>query len=249
MLIRAGIAALLISAAMPLQAAPDAVVKGVQLPAWIIRAGKIQPVQIEQLKLWAAETEIPDGQGALRRGGLWKLNLAKYANQIEALSLYDSLRRESYPAHIQKQPREESPGYLVRIAGFPSVLEANLFEELETLFREYGAQHVDLLIGVTPTVNLEWVQKIHRDMQIRGYSIEAVTQTILRRMYDYVHFITPQFSRTHVNFQRVPTAKMEFAMQLVMTPLVQDLVGESRKPTSAPKPHLPSFPECRFSKV
>ena len=67
------------------------------------------------------------------------------------------------------------------------------------------AGYVDLLIGVTPTVNLEWIQKIHRDMQGRGYSMEAVTQTILRRMYDYVHYITPQFSRTHVNFQRVPT--------------------------------------------
>jgi hypothetical protein len=89
-------------------------------------AGKIEPVQIEQLKIWAAETEIPDGGGALRRGGLWKLNLAKYANQIQALSLYDSLRREGYPAHIEKQAREEGPGYLVRIAGFPSELEANL---------------------------------------------------------------------------------------------------------------------------
>jgi hypothetical protein len=89
-------------------------------------AGKIEPVQIEQLKIWAAETEIPDGGGALRRGGLWKLNLAKYANQIQALSLYDSLRREGYPAHIEKQPLEEGPAYLVRIAGFPSELEANL---------------------------------------------------------------------------------------------------------------------------
>jgi phosphoribulokinase len=67
------------------------------------------------------------------------------------------------------------------------------------------ARHVDLLIGVAPIVNLEWIQKIHRDMQLRGYSVEAVTQTILRRMYDYVHYITPQFSRTHINFQRVPT--------------------------------------------
>jgi phosphoribulokinase len=67
------------------------------------------------------------------------------------------------------------------------------------------ARHVDLLIGVAPIVNLEWIQKIHRDMQLRGYSMEAVTQTILRRMYDYVHYITPQFSRTHINFQRVPT--------------------------------------------
>lgn len=66
------------------------------------------------------------------------------------------------------------------------------------------AQHVDLLVGVTPVVNLEWIQKIHRDTESRGYTPEAVTDTILRRMYDYVHYITPQFSRTHINFQRVP---------------------------------------------
>ena len=217
--------------------------------------------------------------------------------------------------------------------------EANLFEELEALFHEYGqrgggnsrlylhneeraarygqkagtftpwqrlpertdllfyeglhggvatdkvdvARHVDLLIGVTPIVNLEWIQKIHRDTQARGHSVDAVTNTILRRMYDYVHYITPQFSRTHVNFQRVPTVdtsnpfvvreipspkesfvvirftrpepvnfpyllamiedsfqsrpdtlvvpgtRMDFAMQSIMTPLVRDLVAESRK--------------------
>jgi len=67
------------------------------------------------------------------------------------------------------------------------------------------AQYVDLLIGVVPIVNLEWIQKIHRDCSQRGYSAEAVTDTILRRMYDYVHFITPQFSNTDINFQRVPT--------------------------------------------
>ncbi|OIP08579.1 MAG: phosphoribulokinase [Betaproteobacteria bacterium CG2_30_68_42] len=65
-------------------------------------------------------------------------------------------------------------------------------------------RHADLLVGVVPTVNLEWIQKIHRDTKARGYSLEAVTHTILRRMHDYVHYITPQFSRTHVNFQRVP---------------------------------------------
>ncbi len=67
------------------------------------------------------------------------------------------------------------------------------------------AKYVDLLVGVVPIVNLEWIQKIRRDTSARGYSTEAVTHTILRRMHDYVHYITPQFSRTHVNFQRVPT--------------------------------------------
>lgn len=67
------------------------------------------------------------------------------------------------------------------------------------------AKYVDLLVGVVPIVNLEWIQKIYRDTKARGYSAEAVTHTILRRMHDYVHYITPQFSRTHINFQRVPT--------------------------------------------
>lgn len=67
------------------------------------------------------------------------------------------------------------------------------------------ANHVDLLIGVVPIINLEWTQKLRRDKMQRGYSTEAVVDTILRRMPDYVNYIVPQFSRTHVNFQRVPT--------------------------------------------
>jgi len=137
--------------------------------------------------------------------------------------------------------------------------EANLFAELEALFRDYGesgtgmsrkylhnaeeaapfkqepgtftaweplpesellfyeglhggvttskvdvACLVDLLIGVVPVINLEWIQKIHRDKSTRGYSTEAVTDVILRRMHEYVHYICPQFVRTHINFQRVP---------------------------------------------
>lgn len=138
--------------------------------------------------------------------------------------------------------------------------DANLFEDLETLFRQYGesgtgrvreylhddreaaefgqpagtftpwrdlpegtdllyyeglhgavqtdsvdvARYADLRIGVVPIINLEWIQKLHRDRAMRGYSTEAVTDTILRRMPDYVHYICPQFANTHVNFQRVP---------------------------------------------
>ena len=67
------------------------------------------------------------------------------------------------------------------------------------------AQHVDLLIGMVPIVNLEWIQKIIRDTNKRGHSREAVTASIVRSMEDYISFITPQFSRTHINFQRVPT--------------------------------------------
>jgi phosphoribulokinase len=68
-----------------------------------------------------------------------------------------------------------------------------------------GAKHVDLGVGVVPIVNLEWIQKIHRDNAERGYSAEAIVDTIMRRMPDYIRHITPQFSMTDINFQRVPT--------------------------------------------
>ncbi|MDD3577362.1 phosphoribulokinase [Halothiobacillus sp.] len=68
-----------------------------------------------------------------------------------------------------------------------------------------ASAHVDLGVGVVPIINLEWIQKIFRDNAERGYSAEATVDTILRRMPDYVKHITPQFSRTDINFQRVPT--------------------------------------------
>lgn len=67
------------------------------------------------------------------------------------------------------------------------------------------AQHVDLLVGVVPIVNLEWIQKLIRDTSERGHSREAVMDSVVRSMEDYINYITPQFSRTHLNFQRVPT--------------------------------------------
>jgi len=66
------------------------------------------------------------------------------------------------------------------------------------------AAHADLLVGMTPTVNLEWIQKIRRDTDERGYDAGEVLRTILRRMPDYAQYIAPQFLRTDVNFQRVP---------------------------------------------
>lgn len=66
------------------------------------------------------------------------------------------------------------------------------------------SRHVDLMVGMVPTINLEWIQKIRRDTDDRGYAPEDVANVILRRMPDYVRYITPQFSRTDINFQRVP---------------------------------------------
>ena len=177
--------------------------------------------------------------------------------------------------------------------------EANLFEELETLFRDYGAggtgrfrtylhddaeatpyaqppgtftpwenvpadtdllfyeglhgavatetvdvaRHPDLLIGVVPVINLEWVQKLHRDRSIRGYSTEAVTDTILRRMPDYVRYICPQFSRTHINFQRVPVVDTSnpFITRFIPTLDESFLVIRFRNPRDIDFPYLLSM--------
>ena len=91
---------------------------------------------------------------------------------------------------------------------------------------------VDLLVGVVPVVNLEWIQKIHRDTEMRGYSQEAVVENILTRMHDYVHFITPQFTNTDINFQRVPLVDTSnpFIARDVPTPDESMMVIRIRKP-------------------
>ncbi len=94
------------------------------------------------------------------------------------------------------------------------------------------AKHVDLLVGVVPSVNLEWIQKIHRDNAERGYSEEVIVDTILRRMDDYVHYITPQFSRTDINFQRIATVDTSnpFIARDIPTPDESFIVIRFREP-------------------
>jgi len=101
------------------------------------------------------------------------------------------------------------------------------------------ARWVDLLVGVVPIVNLEWIQKIHRDTAQRGYSAEAVTDTILRRMPDYVKTITPQFSRTDVNFQRVPVVDTSnpFIARDIPTPDESFIVIRFRQPENNDFPY------------
>jgi phosphoribulokinase len=177
--------------------------------------------------------------------------------------------------------------------------EANLFQELETLFRIYGesgtgrvrkylhnedeaapykqesgtftpwedippdtdilfyeglhgaivtetvniARYGDLLIGVVPIINLEWIQKLHRDKMARGYTQEAIVDTILRRMPDYVNYICSQFSQTHVNFQRVPTVDTSnpFIARDVPSPDESMLIIRFKNPRGIDFPYLLSM--------
>jgi len=94
------------------------------------------------------------------------------------------------------------------------------------------ASHVDLKIGVVPVINLEWIQKLHRDRSSRGHSQEAITDTILRRMPDYVNTIVPQFSKTDINFQRVPMVDTSnpFIARTIPTPDESMVVIRFREP-------------------
>ncbi len=104
-------------------------------------------------------------------------------------------------------PYHQEPGTFTAWEAVPTNTDLLFYEGLHgaVVTPEVNiAQHPDLLIGVVPVINLEWIQKLWRDKKQRGYSTEAVTDTILRRMPDYVNYICPQFMHTHVNFQRVP---------------------------------------------
>ena len=94
------------------------------------------------------------------------------------------------------------------------------------------ARYADLKIGVVPVINLEWIQKIHRDTVERGHSEDAIVDTILRRMPDYVHFICPQFTQTDINFQRVPTVDTSnpFIARWIPTPDESMVVIRFRNP-------------------
>jgi phosphoribulokinase len=108
---------------------------------------------------------------------------------------------------VEARPYNQEPGTFTPWEDLPEGTDLLFYEGLHgaVVTDEVNiARHPDLLIGVVPVINLEWIQKLWRDKHVRGYSTEAVTDTILRRMPDYVHYITPQFARTHVNFQRVP---------------------------------------------
>jgi phosphoribulokinase len=110
------------------------------------------------------------------------------------------------------------------------------------------SRYGDLKIGVVPVINLEWIQKLHRDHATRGHSSEAITDTILRRMPDYVTTICPQFTRTDLNFQRVPTVDTSnpFIARTIPTPDESMVVIRFRDPCGIDFPYLVSMLQGSF---
>lgn len=132
---------------------------------------------------------------------------------LEALFMQyalDGTGNRRYYVHNEEQAalRHQQPGTFTPWESLPKDTDLLFYEGLHGALvtdRVNVIQHVALSIGVVPIINLEWIQKIHRDKRVRGYSAEWATHMILNRMRDYVYYIIPQFSRTDINFQRVPT--------------------------------------------
>ena len=105
------------------------------------------------------------------------------------------------------------------------------------------AQHADVKIGVVPVINLEWIQKIHRDRAARNHTTQTVTDTILRRMPDYINYICPQFTETNINFQRVPTVDTSnpFVARWIPTPDESIVVIRFADPHGIDFPYLLSM--------
>jgi phosphoribulokinase len=151
----------------------------------------------------------------------------------------------------EAKPYGQAPGTFTAWEDLPGDTDVLFYEGLHgaVVTDEVNvAQHADLLIGVVPVINLEWIQKLHRDKAARGYTTEAVTDTILRRMPDYVHYIVPQFARTHINFQRVPTVDTSnpFVARFVPTPDESMLVIRFANPRGIDFPYLLSMLQDSF---
>ena len=143
-------------------------------------------------------------------------------------------------------PYDQPPGTFTPWQDVPPDADLLFYEGLHGAVktdRVDVARYPDLLIGVVPVINLEWIQKIHRDKATRGYSTEAVTDTILRRMPDFVNYICPQFTRTHINFQRVPVVDTSnpFIARFIPTLDESFLVIRFRDPRGIDFPYLVSM--------
>ncbi|HIJ21969.1 MAG: phosphoribulokinase [Gammaproteobacteria bacterium] len=139
---------------------------------------------------------------------LLERNFKEYSETGQCDRRYYLHSDEEAAEHNERLDSELTPGQFTPWEKVGEGTDLLFYEGLHGLVKtedDNVADQVDLGVGVVPIVNLEWIQKIHRDNAERGYSEEVIVDTILRRMPDYINYITPQFSQTDINFQRVST--------------------------------------------
>jgi phosphoribulokinase len=168
----------------------------------------------------------------------------------DTLASYASTGRGRHRHYVHDDHEAElygaDPGTFTAWTDLPAPTDILLYEGLHGAVKvgeiDTGL-HADVKIGVVPVINLEWIQKIHRDQAARRYTTEDVMDTILRRMPDYVHYICPQFTETDINFQRVPLVDTSnpFISRTIPTPDESIVVIRFRDPHGIDFPYLLSM--------
>jgi len=189
----------------------------------IFHRHKIRPALIEGDSFHRFDREGMREQMALaNEAGINFSHFGASANQFELLQQLFRSYGESgggqrrFYLHNEEEARQHSERLGLRLEAGQFTPWEDIEPATDLLFYEglHGlvksgdidmTRYADLKVGVVPVVNLEWIQKIHRDIAERGYSQEEIVDNILRRMPDYVKYITPQFSETDINLQRVAT--------------------------------------------
>jgi phosphoribulokinase len=176
---------------------------------------------------------------------------ANLLEDLEALFAEYAERGAGRVRHYVHDDREAAlygaaPGHFTPWEEVPSDTDLMFYEGLHGAVVSGNiniAQYADIKVGIVPVINLEWIQKIHRDRSARRHTTEAVTETILRRMPDYVNFICPQFTETDINFQRVPTVDTSnpFIARWIPTPDESIVVIRFRNPRGIDFPYLLSM--------
>ncbi|MBD5635147.1 MAG: phosphoribulokinase, partial [Candidatus Eremiobacteraeota bacterium] len=160
-------------------------------------------------------TEMREKMAETQSGGRIFSHFGPDGNLFEELETLFRVYGESGTGRIRKYLHDDEeaapfglpPGKFTPWEDIPPNTDLLFYEGLHGAVATEAidvSRYADLIVGVVPTINLEWIQKLHRDRTTRGHTQEAIVDTILRRMPDYVNYITPQFSRTHIIFQRVP---------------------------------------------
>ncbi len=177
------------------------------LQSAVIEGDSLHRYDRKEMKLRAAEAE-KEGNKHFSHFGADNNLFGELENLFKTYAESGTGRSRKYLHNAEEAaPYKQEPGTFTPWEDLPAGTDILFYEGLHGAVKtpEHNiAQYPDLLIGVVPVINLEWIQKLIRDKTQRGYSTEAVTDTILRRMPDYVNYIVPQFEHTHVNFQRVP---------------------------------------------
>lgn len=87
----------------------------------------VAPVDSEQLKKWAQETDI--NQPAASMGGTWKVELLVAPDQTSALSAYDQWRSAGYDVHLLPVEKDGGWVYSLRIGQLANRAEAQQFAQ------------------------------------------------------------------------------------------------------------------------